>query len=102
MGGDVGLGSFLVMITGFTAGISVLVLVVAGAVKLVRAGGAAAGGLGELREEVEQLRAEVDRLRSDIERVGRPPEIDEIQNRLDFAERMLAQLKGRDALPGPR
>lgn len=34
--------------------------------------------------------------------IGVPPELDDIQNRLDFAERVLAQVKARDALPGPR
>jgi hypothetical protein len=28
--------------------------------------------------------------------------LDELQNRLDFAERALGQMKPRDALPGPR
>jgi hypothetical protein len=87
------------MMASFTAGISVLVLVVAGAIKLVRAGNTA-GAIG-LRDEVEQLRAEVERLRGEVEGAVRHPEIDEIQNRLDFAERVLAQMKARDALPGP-
>ena len=39
----------------------------------------------ELREEVAQLRGEVAELR------GRAAELDEVQNRLDFAERLLAQ-----------
>jgi len=47
-------------------------------------------------------RAAIDRLRSDVAHTGRPPELDDIQNRLDFAERVLAQVKARDALPGPR
>ncbi len=49
-----------------------------------------------LREEVAQLRVEVegvqDRLRN----------VDEIENRLDFAERMLAQVKERGLLSPPK
>jgi len=50
----------------------------------------------ELREEVDQLRAEVEQLRL------RGAELDDVHNRLDFAERMLAQVKEKNALPGPR
>lgn len=94
---------FLVMITAFTVGLSVLFLVIAGAVKWV--GASRKGALGpvrELHEEVELLRGEVDRLRAAVEQTTHPPELEDIQNRLDFAERLLAQLKTRDALPGPR
>lgn len=99
-----GLINFLVMMAAFTAGVSVIVLVIAAAVKRVGAGGAAgvARAVRELHEEVELLRGEIDRLRSDVAHTSRPPELDDIQNRLDFAERMLAQVKARDALPGPR
>jgi len=94
---------FLVMMTGFTVGLSVLFLVIAAAVKWVGASRrGAAGAVRELHEEVEQLRGEIDRLRSAVEQTARPPELEDIQNRLDFAERLLAQLKTRDALPGPR
>ncbi len=47
-----------------------------------------------LREEVDQLRNEVADLRS------RAAELDDVQNRLDFAERMLARVKEKSALPG--
>ncbi len=96
--------NFLVMMSAFTAGVSVVVLVIASAVKRVGAGGAggAARAVRELHEEVELLRGEIDRLRNDVEHTSRPPELDDIQNRLDFAERMLGQMKARDALPGPR
>ena len=60
------------------------------------AGGANARTLEELRDEVEQLRAEVADLRA------RSAELDDVQNRLDFAERLLAQVKERNALPGGR
>lgn len=94
---------FLVMMTAFTVGLSVLFLVIAAAVKWVGASRrGAAGTVRELHEAVEQLRGEIDRLRSAVEQTTRPPELEDIQNRLDFAERLLAQLKTRDALPGPR
>lgn len=97
---------FLVMVAAFTAGLSVLVCVIAVAAKRIGAGGRGAVGAAravrELHEEVELLRGEIDRLRNDVERTSRPPELDDIQNRLDFAERVLAQMKARDALPGPR
>jgi hypothetical protein len=48
--------------------------------------------LDDLRDEVAQLRSEVAELR------GRAAELDEVQNRLDFTERLLAQ-RDRGALP---
>ena len=98
-----GIGDFFGMIVGFTAGMSVLAFAIAGA-KRFASGGArsAARAVRELAEEVDQLRGEIERLRGDVEQARRPPELEEIQNRLDFAERMLGQMKARDALPGPR
>ncbi|MFI5207685.1 MAG: hypothetical protein ACHQX4_06670 [Gemmatimonadales bacterium] len=55
-----------------------------------------AHAIEELRDEVDQLRAEVSDLRA------RSAELDDIQNRLDFAERMLAQVREKNALPSPR
>ncbi len=49
-----------------------------------------------LRDEVEQLRAEVTQLKE------RNAELDDIHNRLDFAERLLAQVREKPALPGAR
>lgn len=92
----------LVMMVSFTAGISVIAFAIAAARRFGAGGADASRAVRELQEEVELLRGELDRLRNDVERMGRPPELDEIQNRLDFAERVLAQVKGRDALPGPR
>jgi hypothetical protein len=61
------------------------------------AGGAAGSKEVEgLRDEVAQLRAEVDELH------GRVAPIDEIQNRLDFTERLLAQVKERGLLSPPK
>jgi hypothetical protein len=98
----VGLINFLVMIAGFTAGVSAIVLVSVWAVKQIGPGAFGGRAVRELHEEVELLRGEVDRLRDSVEHASRPPELDDIQNRLDFAERLLAQVKARDALPGPR
>ena len=47
-----------------------------------------------LRDEVEHLRAEVAALKE------RSAELDDVQNRLDFAERLLAQVREKTALPG--
>lgn len=55
-------------------------------------GDAAAQALAQLREDVESLRGEVAALR------GRLAELDDVQNRLDFAERMLAQARTKGAL----
>ena len=49
-----------------------------------------------LREEVEQLRTEVAALKE------RSAELDDVHNRLDFAERLLAQVREKPALPGTR
>ena len=46
--------------------------------------------------EVNNLRAEVDELR------GLPPRISELEERLDFAERMLTQQRETDRLPRGR
>jgi len=59
-------------------------------------GGGSTQALEELRDEVDQLRAEVADLRS------RAAELDDVHNRLDFAERMLAQVREKNALPGGR
>lgn len=47
----------------------------------------------ELRADVADLRAELDDMRS---RVG---QVDELQERVDFAERLLAQARSQGALP---
>jgi hypothetical protein len=52
------------------------------------------GDVRALRDEVEQLRAELDALQ------GRFGQVDEMQERLDFAERLLAQARVKGALPG--
>ena len=49
-----------------------------------------------LRDEVTDLRNELDDMR------GRMAQLDELQERVDFTERALTQVKARDALPGPK
>ena len=93
-----GIADFLIMIASFTAGISTLAFAIAAAKRFSDGGSTRA--LREMQEEIELLRGEMDRLRGDLEHPSRPPELDDIQNRLDFAERLLAQIKPRNALPG--
>jgi hypothetical protein len=50
--------------------------------------------IAALREEVAQLRAELDA----VQERGR--DMDDVINRLEFAERVLAQLRSKPALPG--
>ena len=76
-------------------GVSILTLAKAFAKRI--AGGA--GGTKEietLRDEVAQLRAEVDVLHD------RVAPVDELQNRLDFAERLLGQARERGLLNAPK
>ncbi len=57
-------------------------------------GGVDAAEHDALREEVARLKAELDAVQ---ERVAG---IDELQNRLDFTERMIGQMKNKPQLPG--
>jgi hypothetical protein len=63
-----------------------------------RIGGASADAdePAALREEVADLRHELDQVHS------RMAQLDQVQERLDFAERVMAQGKDRGALPGAR
>src|SRR5262245_57413835 len=54
------------------------------------------GEVAELRGELSELRAELDDTRS------RLAQLDEMQERLDFAERVLAQARDKAALPEAR
>ncbi|MGD0992429.1 MAG: hypothetical protein ABR998_08160 [Gemmatimonadales bacterium] len=63
--------------------------------KRIAGGGVGAREVEALRDEVAQLRAEVDDLH------GRVAPVDEIQNRLDFAERLLGQARERGQLSPP-
>ena len=54
---------------------------------------------GESQQAVAALQDDVEQLRGELERVrSRLAELDDVQNRLDFAERLLAQAKERGAL----
>jgi len=64
--------------------------------KRIAGGSARSKEVEALRDEIAQLGAEVDELR------GRVTPIDEIQNRLDFTERLLAQVKERGQLGAPK
>ena len=58
---------------------------------------------GDTSRELHALQAEVDDLRAELEAMrGKMAEVDEIQGRLDFAERMLASQRDKPALPGGR
>ncbi|MEK6610525.1 MAG: hypothetical protein AABZ35_06365 [Gemmatimonadota bacterium] len=60
-----------------------------------------AGPDGEAQREVAALREEVDQLRGELaEMQGRVAELDDLHNRVDFAERLIAQVKTKGALPG--
>ena len=53
--------------------------------------------------EVEALRDDIALLRADVEGLqSRVAELDEIQNRLDFTERLLAQARERGLLQPPK
>ena len=56
-------------------------------------GGGSSGDVEALRGEVADLRAELD---------ARMGQIDELQERVDFTERALAQVRDKTALPGSR
>lgn len=50
--------------------------------------------------EIEELRGEVADLRAELEEMrGRVGQVDELQGRLDFAERLLAQSRAQGVLP---
>jgi len=62
------------------------------------------GGNKEATADLEDLRAEVADLRAELDdtRARLGGGIEELHGRLDFAERMLAQGKEKNALPGAR
>ncbi len=79
------------------AGIGATVLTLAKAVaKRIASGTPGSHEIESLRDEVAQLSAEVEDLR------GRVGPLDEIQNRLDFAERLLGQARERGLLDAPK
>ena len=80
----------------FAGASSVLLTLAKGIARRIAGGGAGSKEVEGLRDEVAQLRAEVDDLH------GRVAPMDEIQNRLDFAERLLAQARERGQLGAPK
>jgi Tfp pilus assembly protein PilO len=92
MGGPEAVG-MLAMVA--LVGVSILTLAKAFA-KRIAGGSAGSREIEALRDEVAQLRAEVDDIRAQL------PDVDEIQNRLDFAERLLGQVRERGLLSAPK
>jgi hypothetical protein len=92
MGGPEAVG-MLAMVA--LVGVSILTLSKAFA-KRIAGGSAGSREIEALRDEVAQLRVEVDELHA------RVAPVDEIQNRLDFAERLLAQARERGLLNAPK
>jgi hypothetical protein len=80
----------------FAGGFTVLGTLARAVAQRIARGGAGSKEVEGLRDEVAQLRAEVDELH------GRVAPVDEIQNRLDFAERLLAQVRERGVLSAPK
>ena len=87
----------IVAVVVFTSiGLTVLTLARAYARRIAGGGVGGSKDVEALRDEVAQLRAEVDELH------GRVAPLDEIQNRLDFTERLLAQARERGLLNAPK
>lgn len=87
----------IVAVVVFTSiGLTVLTLARAFARRIAGGGVGGSKDVEALRDEVAQLRAEVDELH------GRVAPLDEIQNRLDFTERLLAQARERGLLNAPK
>ncbi len=81
----------------FFAGVGVTAVTLARAfAKRIAGGGVSAREIEALRDEVAQLSADVEDLRS------RVAPLDEIQNRLDFTERLLGQARERGFLNPPK
>ncbi len=81
----------------FFAGTGGALLMVGQAVaKRIAGGNPGAREVEALRDEVAQLRAELDGMQ------GRLGDVDELQNRLDFAERLLGQARERGLLGPPK
>jgi hypothetical protein len=94
---DPGYVVFLIPLAGITALVALGLPLVRGVVRyLERKGAGAAGGF-----EAEALRSEVDDLRARLELVENTTgRLTELEERLDFAERLLTQQRARAGLPG--
>ena len=97
-------GDFAGYVFTVVTAVGVLTLIGAGAKRLMGGPRRPALGAGETdsgaREPERQLAAELDALRAEVTGVRR--ELDEAQNRLDFTERLLAQVKERGLLNAPK
>jgi vacuolar-type H+-ATPase subunit I/STV1 len=83
---------------GFFATVAVVVAPLSRAyARRLGSGKEASAEVEDLRAELAELRAELDETRS---RLG--GSVDELHGRLDFAERMLAQGREKNVLPGAR
>lgn len=85
----------IVAVVVFAGAGSVLLTLARAFAKRIAGGGSGAREVEALRDEVALLRSEVDALH------GRVAPLDEIQNRLDFAERLLAQAREKGLLAAP-
>ena len=85
-----------------------LAMVAVSAVSVVRAIAGAIGGRGSSRSELAQLREQLDQQAAALEDTqahlaSQSTQLSELHERLDFAERMLAQNRDRTALgPGDK
>ena len=86
----------IVAVVVFGGAGSILMVLARAFAKRIAGGAAGSKEIEALRDEVALLRAEVDELH------GRVAPVDEIQNRLDFAERLLAQARERGQLNAPK
>jgi hypothetical protein len=86
----------IVAVVVFAGGFTVLGTLAKAVAQRIARGGVGSKEVEAMRDELAQLRAEVDDLH------GRVAPVDEIQNRLDFAERMLAQARERGFLNAPK
>jgi hypothetical protein len=97
-------GDFAGYVFTVVTAIGALTLISAGAKRLMGGSRRHAIGAGVsdpgAQDAVRQLATEVDALREEVTGVRR--ELDEAQNRLDFTERLLAQVRERGLLSPPK
>ncbi len=84
---------FLVLAIGLT---SIGVTIARAIAKRIAGGSAGAREIEALHDEVSQLRADLEGMQA------RLSDVDEIQSRLDFTERVLAQARERGLLGAPK
>jgi hypothetical protein len=92
---DPGVVVFLIPLAGIAALVALGLPLVRGIVRYLERKGAGAGSF-----EADALRAEMDELRARLEQVeGSAGRVVELEERLDFAERLLTQQRARAELP---